>query len=328
MKFKVFLVLYFCLALMHVEDAQSQSSDRFINILNRMASSINSGDYEKIQQDFGKALLDVFPLDKSKPFFQKLTADCGAIKSSDQPRLSPPDQAVFPVHFERAVLDIKIVLDNQDKIIGLWFLPHQNDIPVPARNSVILRLPFEGKWLVLWGGDTKELNQHHDVQNQRCAFDFLMVDDSGRTYKGNGKENEDYFAFSQNILCPADGIVTDVISGVRDNAPGSMNPYSALGNAVFIEHSKNEVSVIAHFKEGSIRVRAGDKVKSGQVIGLCGNSGNSSEPHIHFHLQNTPVIQDGAGIKCQFGKVNIFGIGKREIKPDYSPVKGDIISEE
>ena len=328
MKLRIFLILFLCLTLMHVEDARSQSSNRFTNILNRMVSAINSGDYEKIQQDFGKILLDAFPLDKSKPFFQKLTADCGAIKSFDQPRLSPPDQAIFPVHFERAVLDIKIVLDNQDKIIGLWFLPHQNDIPVSERNSIILRLPFEGVWLVFWGGDTKELNQHHDVQNQRYAFDFLMVDDSGRTHKGDGKENEDYFAYSQNVLCPADGIVTDVITGVRDNSPGSMNSFSALGNAIFIEHNKNEVSVLAHFKEGSTLVKAGDKVRSGQVIGLCGNSGNSSEPHIHFHLQNTPVIQDGTGIKCHFEKVIILSKEKHEVMPDYSPVKGDVISEE
>jgi len=62
------------------------------------------------------------------------------------------------------------------------------------------------------------------------------------------------------------------------------------------------------------------------VIGLCGNSGNSSEPHIHFHLQHTPVLQDGRGIKCLFERVKVVRDGKTEERKEYAPVKGDIIS--
>jgi murein DD-endopeptidase MepM/ murein hydrolase activator NlpD len=127
------------------------------------------------------------------------------------------------------------------------------------------------------------------------------------------------------VLAPANGMVTDVINGVRDNKPGSMNPYSAMGNTVVIEHRKDEVSVLSHFKLGSIAVKVGDKVKKRQVIGLCGNSGNSSEPHLHYHLQNNPVIQDGLGIKCFFQKVSVTEKDKMEIKINYSPVKGEII---
>ena len=67
-------------------------------------------------------------------------------------------------------------------------------------------------------------------------------------------------------------------------------------------------------------------VKKGQVIGLCGNSGNSSQPHLHYHLQNTPIIQDASGIKCRFEKVAVTENGKGQTKREYSPVKGDIIS--
>ena len=172
------------------------------------------------------------------------------------------------------------------------------------------------------------MNQHHDVQNQRFAFDFVAVDTAGKTYKDDGKENEDYYAFGQVVLAPADGVVTDVITGVRDNVPGSMNPYSALGNAVVIEHREYEVAVLAHFKNESIQVKTGEKVKMGQILGLCGNSGNSSEPHIHYHLQNTPIIQDGTGIRCLFDKVSVIKKGKCEVKSNYSPVKGEIIKQE
>jgi hypothetical protein len=304
--------------------AQDLPTDRFEKVVNRMVKAINDANYPGIQADFSKIMLDEFPLEKLTPFFQSLSTEYGKIQKMDRPRYTPPSQAVFPAHLERGILDIKIVLDDQDKIIGLWFLPHTADIPVPEKNKTELYLPFKGRWLVAWGGDTKELNQHHDAPNQRFAFDFLGIDENGKTRKGASETNEDYLAFGREILAPADGLVTDAIDGVRDNLPGSMNPYSALGNAVFIQHSENEVSVLAHLKQKSITVKAGDKVKKGQTIGLCGNSGNSSEPHLHYHLQNTPIIQDGTGIKCFFQKVPADS-NKTELKANYSPIKNEVI---
>ena len=196
----------------------------------------------------------------------------------------------------------------------------------PEENKTDLRLPFKGRWLLSWGGDTKELNQHHDNRGQKFAFDFLGVGPDGKTRKGAAKMNEDYYAFGREIIAPADGTVTEAIDGVRDNSPGSMNPYSALGNAVIIEHRPGEVSVLAHLKQGTVAVKAGDRVKAGQVLGLCGNSGNSSEPHLHYHLLNTPVIQDGTGIKMRFASVGLVGKdGRAEAKAGYSPVKGEVI---
>jgi murein DD-endopeptidase MepM/ murein hydrolase activator NlpD len=182
--------------------------------------------------------------------------------------------------------------------------------------------------LVFWGGDTRELNHHHDSPNQRFAFDFLIVDKAGRSHRGEGKHNKDYYAFGQPVLAPADGVVTDVITGVRDNTPGSMNPSWAGGNSVLVMHREHEVSFLSHFQQDSIRVKCGDKVKRGQILGLCGNSGNSSEPHIHFHVQNTPVVQDGTGLRCVFEKIIVTRNGKNESRTNYSPIKGDIVSQQ
>ena len=300
-------------------------SARFENVLKKMVEAINAQDFSVIQQDFGEIMLKAFPLEKSKPFFENLLANYGKIKSVGTPRLPSPHQAVFPAHFQKGQLDIKVVLDNQDMIIGLWFLPHTPAIPVVEKHETRLRLPFKGNWLVFWGGDTRELNQHHDVANQKFAFDFLVADSKGKTHKSEGKKNEEYFAFGREALSPADGIVTDVITGVPDNVPGSMNPYSALGNAVFIKHREHEISVLAHLKQGSIKVKVGDRVKGGQVIGHCGNSGHSSEPHLHYHLQNTPIIQDGTGMKCFFENVIVTRNSKEQSMSRFSPVKGDIV---
>ncbi len=305
--------------------AEESTSGRFENVVNRMVKAINEGDYVRIGSDFDRTMEDFFPLKKRKPFFENLSAQYGKINRLDKPRLVQPGQAIFVAHCEHGKLDITVWLDENNNITGLLFLPHKPTIPAPEKHETELFLPFKGRWLVAWGGDTKELNQHHDTPNQRFAFDFLGVDEKDKTRKGQAQINEDYFAFAREILTPADGTVTDVISGVRDNVPGSMNPYSALGNAVFIRHREQEVSVFAHLKLGSIKVKVGDKVKRGQVIGLCGNSGNSSEPHLHYHLQNTPVIQDGTGIKCYYQKVIVLENGKKQSKTNYSPIKGQII---
>ena len=299
---------------------------RFENIAERMVEAINKGDYQGVGRDFSTVMLEAFPKEKAGTFFGGMSAQLGKIKRLGRARYNPPNQAVIPAHFERGILDIKLVLDGEDKIIGLWFLPHVADIPVPEDGETALSLPFKGRYRVMWGGDTKELNYHHDVPNQRFAFDLLGVGKDGNTRRGEGTRNEDYYAFGREVLAPGDGVVTDVITGVRDNVPSSMNPYSGLGNAVFIQHSEYEVSVIAHLKLGSVRLERGQRVKRGEVIGLCGNSGNSSEPHIHYHLMNTPVIQDATGIKVRFDGVVVERKGKKERKRGYSPIKGDMIS--
>ncbi|MFH1551590.1 MAG: peptidoglycan DD-metalloendopeptidase family protein [bacterium] len=164
------------------------------------------------------------------------------------------------------------------------------------------------------------------MPNQRFAFDFDALDNNDKRYKGKGKRNEDYYSFGKKVLSPANGVVVEAIDGVKDNCPDSMNSYSALGNAIIIKHSKNEVSVLAHLKQGSLKVKSGDKVKMGQIIGLCGNSGNSSEPHLHYHLQDNEIIQEGKGVKCYFHNIVLINKSGKECKTEHSPVKGDIVS--
>jgi len=322
---KKFIMVLVLLFLVGSAPAEQAATERFEKVIEPMVEAINKKDYAGTGKDFAQSMEDFLPLEKRRPFFKNLLAQYGKIHKLDVPRLIQPYQAIFVAHCERGKLDIKVWLDDKDKITGLLFLPHKPDIPAPEKNETKLSLPFKYRWLVFWGGDTKELNMHHDVPNQKFAFDFIGVNKDGEMHRDDGKANKDYFAFGREVLAPADGVVTDAIDGVRDNVPGSMNPYSALGNAVFIQHREREVSVLAHLKRGSIKVKVDDEVKKGQVIALCGNSGNSSQPHLHYHLQNTPVIQDGTGIKCYFQRLSIIDDDKKKSKMNYSPIKGEII---
>ncbi|MBI5367778.1 MAG: M23 family metallopeptidase [Planctomycetes bacterium] len=306
--------------------AEEDAMARYRRVAERWVARYNAQDYAGCRQDWAEVMVKALSADQWQQFCVGLRTQYGAAGRLEAPRLGGSGDARFRVVFERGALDMKLVLDGQDRMTGLWFQPPAADLPVPERHQTDFSLPFAGRWLVFWGGDTAEQNQHHGVLCQRFAFDLLGVGEDGKTVHGEGTRNEDYNAFGREILAPADGVVVEAVDGVRDNAPGSMNPYAAIGNAVTIRHRDQEYTVLAHLKQGSVRVKAGEEVKRGQVLGLCGNSGNSSEPHLHFHLQNTATMHDATGIKLRFGRLVVTRGGAAETVEGNSPVKGEIIA--
>jgi murein DD-endopeptidase MepM/ murein hydrolase activator NlpD len=149
----------------------------------------------------------------------------------------------------------------------------------------------------------------------------VITDAQGKSHKNDGKKNDDYYAFGKELIAPCDGEVVTVIDGIEDNIPGEMNPIYLPGNTVVIKTANNEFLFFAHFKQNSIKVKQGQKVKKGDVLGLCGNSGNSSEAHLHFHIQNIANMVNATGAKCFFEKIVVNGTALT----NYSPVKGDKI---
>lgn len=112
-----------------------------------------------------------------------------------------------------------------------------------------------------------------------------------------------------------------VVDGVKDNRVGEMNTFNAGGNMTILKTAQNEYLVFCHFKHQSLKVKEGQQIKQGQLLGLCGNTGNSSEAHLHFHIQNTEDMHNATGIKCYFNKLVVNG----KIQTDYSPIKSDKI---
>jgi hypothetical protein len=300
----------------------AQTNESVTKAANHLVEMINASDYSGIEKLFDNDMSAALPLDKATEFFAGMAAQFGKIQTLDEPK-HKAGWTIFPAHFDRGLVDMSLALDRESKIAGLYFKPHAASPKAAPKQHTELSLPFKGKWLVFWGGDTKKLNHHHDVPAQKFAFDILGVDEKGETHRGDGTKNEDYYCFGRELLAPADGVVIEAIDGVRDNTPGSMNSYCLVGNCVVIQHRTNEVSVLAHFQRGTVAVKAGDQVKRGQLLGKCGNSGNSSEPHLHYQLQNSPIFQDALGIKCNFNKVALAG--DTMPKSNYSPIKGDII---
>jgi hypothetical protein len=201
-----------------------------------------------------------------------------------------------------------------------------------SSKNVEFRLPFNGTWLTFWGGDAAEQNHHHDTLSQKFAFDFIVVDDKDNFFRTDGCTNEDYFSFGLDILSPADGEVVEVVGGLRDNKPKELNSFSFIGNYIMIKHNETTFSILGHLKQDSATVQVGDKVMAGDKIALCGNSGYTTDPHLHFHVQDSDIfarvddnykrIDVAKGKKVHFGMIRVSD----STKTNYSPIKGDKVS--
>ncbi|CAA9363328.1 MAG: Peptidase, M23/M37 family [uncultured Gemmatimonadetes bacterium] len=201
---------------------------------------------------------------------------------------------------------VEWVVTADGQVAGFRIAPDQQAPQPPApsehlerRTRADLRLPFDGEFFVVWGGRTVEQNYHAAHPSQRFAYDLLVVRD-GATHTGDGRRNEQYHCFGQPILAPADGRVVLAVDGIADNVPGQMNAPQVAGNQVVVDHGTGEFSLLAHLRSGSVAVRPGDRVTRGQRLGECGNSGNSSEPHLHYQLQDGPELGASAALPAQF----------------------------
>lgn len=187
------------------------------------------------------------------------------------------------------------------------------DNPAAFRQEVRYTLPFGGEWLVSGGGVTQGTSHSWELAAQRFAYDFLAVDAEGRSHAGDGTRLEDYLAYGRPVLAPADGMVVDVCDGVRD-APGPGTGWldwraaDFRGNWVTLRHAEGEYSFLAHLVPGSVRVRPGDRVRRGDTLGLCGNSGHSTEPHLHFQVQDGPDFFGAAGLPVAFSGCVVDGV--------------------
>lgn len=178
----------------------------------------------------------------------------------------------------------------------VWFVP----VAFPASlerttPAATVRLPADGPLLVAWGGDSIATNHHAATPDQRWAYDLLV-----EPYLTGSEELASYGCYGVPVVAPADGLVTQAHDGEPDEVPGaaSNNLTAPTGNYVVIQLESGTYLVIAHLKPGTVSVAAGEQVQEGQVIGQCGNSGNTSEPHIHIHHQR----QDPAVFPLNFAE--------------------------
>jgi hypothetical protein len=209
------------------------------------------------------------------------------------------------------LLKLPIFYQSLQQIVGI-LIADINNKPMPDKDNfipkVMYSLPFHEVWVAVNGGVTKELSHSWELNSQRYAYDFIILDDTGKSYSGDVTALGSYYCYGKEILAPADGTVVEVRTDCRDSkimGGGKTDPLikDIRGNYIVIQHAEDEYSCLAHLKPDSICVHIGEQVKRKQQIALCGNSGNTSEPHLHFQVQNGKSFFNSAGLPIYFEKI-------------------------
>jgi len=193
-----------------------------------------------------------------------------------------------------------------------------------ATNKYIF--PLRGVWYVGYGASLH--TGHRWAIPEEFALDIAKIGESGLSHKGDGARFDDYYAYGADVLAAGEGHVISVENDQPEDPSAMQHPnetqeaYFArlqkeqgerlakgltaiTGNYVMIDHGKNEYSLYAHLQPGSVRFHVGAQVKAGDVIGKLGSSGNSTEPHLHFHVCDKPDPLMCAGIPVNFSNVTI-----------------------
>ncbi len=155
----------------------------------------------------------------------------------------------------------------------------------------------------------------HAAISQRFAIDWVRLRDDGKTFHDDEKDNKNYLAYGNDALAVADGVVTETKDGIPENIPGANSRAVPItletvgGNHVILDIGGGHFAFYAHLQPGSLRVKLGDKVRRGQVLGLVGNSGNSTEPHLHFHIENGNSPLGAEGLPYALPSFEVVGHG-------------------
>jgi hypothetical protein len=167
-------------------------------------------------------------------------------------------------------------------------------VNLPATSAVAISSPVHGTWLVGSGGPSGLINHHYPVVQQRNALDLAIP--LVRQISQPPTDLTVYPAYGQPVLAPADGTVVRVTSDRPDQAIGTTDAVHPAGNHVVIQLDSGRYLLLAHLRPGSIQVTPGAQVRRGDRIAEVGNSGNTSEPHLHIQLSSGPDLFTADGV--------------------------------
>ncbi|NDJ34537.1 MAG: M23 family metallopeptidase [Chloroflexi bacterium] len=227
-------------------------------------------------------------------------------------------------------VSVPVLLTGALALIALWpalWLVGVAQIPYPVNAralepTVTIEVPANEPLMVAWGGRRLVNNYHAWTPDQMLAYDLVAEP----AFTGSANLT-DYGCYGLDVLAPIAGEVVVAHDGEPDQVPGQLqiNTAQPSGNHVVLELDTGTYLVIAHLKPGSVAVEPGDQVAVGDVLGQCGNSGNTSEPHVHIHHQRQdprewpvnfaeglPLEFEGigvaqGGIRARGGEVEFFG---------------------
>ena len=183
-----------------------------------------------------------------------------------------------------------------------------------SKNNYIF--PLKGAWII-WG-NSDNTTSHRTMHSQEFGMDIMQFNDDLMIPQVGSTPNEKFKMYNKDVIAIGDGEVVDCFDKSPENpsAPEMLSEeegaeiaekygfvVAASGNYVVVKHPNDEYSFYAHLVKDSVSVEKGQKVKQGQVLGRLGNSGNSTAPHLHFHLMAGPSMLTGRGLPCHFTNI-------------------------
>ena len=159
--------------------------------------------------------------------------------------------------------------------------------PQLKTEGVVLAAPFHGEWLVVNGGRSSLINIHYRLASQRDALDLERLV-NGKERTGDRQKWTSYSSWGEMLYAPTDGKIAKVVNDLDDNPVGHADGDQRAGNHVVIDMGNERFVLMAHLQKGTVLVAEGDVVRTGQPLAKCGNSGNTSHPHLHLQVQSGP----------------------------------------
>jgi hypothetical protein len=213
-------------------------------------------------------------------------------------------------------------------------------VPVSSATPITIGPPLRGgMWVAANGPANTSIHRRallpvggHAWIGQRFAIDWVKVDAKGRGFDGDAKDNNTYFAYGEEALAVADATVVEIKDGIPENVPGLTSRAVPItletigGNFVTLDLGSGRYAFYAHFQPGSLRVKPGDRVRRGQVLGLVGNSGNSTQAHLHFHVSDGARGLESEGVPYVLDAFEVFNqAGGSERREHELPMQNAVV---
>jgi hypothetical protein len=187
---------------------------------------------------------------------------------------------------------------------------------VSQQEAIVIAPPFKGTGWLNSNGCCMEIGPHRFVTNptngmlapsEQFAIDWIKLDEKGLAFRTDGKKPEDWLCYGVELLAVADGVVVEAMRDLPDEPPGkapaSLKIEEIGGNRVILDLGNGHYAAYAHMAPHSVLVHVGDHVKVGQKLGLLGNSGNTTGPHLHFQISDRPALLDTTALPFVFEKM-------------------------
>ena len=224
-------------------------------------------------------------------FLLALVLSC--LRHRHRPFRAPDGRPIFRSHWA-TILPLVVFLAGAIHV-GLGLM-----VPTVARE---LAFPIEnGRFMVVHGGKSVLINYHQAHAPQAYAVDMVGLNAVGfRAFGLHPQDLGSYAIFGAHVVAPCSGEVVEVADGLPDLTPPQTDPENPAGNHVVIV-CNGLLVLLAHLRVGSVAVETGEAVTVGQAVGAVGNSGNTTEPHLHIHavLEGTGSVLTGEAVPILF----------------------------